>query len=143
MLGLEENKLAHEDFKSCPKCQAVWTSRDQFLRDADVELIGYQVNLMHREKGLFLFNHNTCHTTMAIKVANMESLYHGPVYSENMSRTDKCPAYCMDKNNLAACENSCSYAHIRQLLQIIMKWPKEEREADRPADHVSGKKEVA
>ena len=47
----------NDGFKQCTSCGFRWSTRDQFLEDPDLELVGYQVNFVELLTGFFLFNH--------------------------------------------------------------------------------------
>ncbi len=111
-------------FKICPGCGKVWQTREDLLRDPQVTIKGYQVNFDHLKMGLFLFDHEKCKTTAALKAAQFTDLYKGPIYEENMAGTDECPEYCLKESNLQPCPNSCECAYVREVLQIIQNWPK-------------------
>jgi hypothetical protein len=64
-------------FKTCPFCSKPWTSRETFLEDADIEPVGYQVDFEDLSLGLFLFNHNTCKTTLAVHARLFKDLHTG------------------------------------------------------------------
>ncbi len=69
-------------FKICPLCGQSWATRLQFLEDAGLELVGYQVDFQELSLGLFLFNHRSCQTTLAIRAQSFRDLYDGPVYRD-------------------------------------------------------------
>ena len=48
-------------FKMCPFCKQGWASRDEFLSDPDIVLIGYQPHFKNMEEGLFLFKIGRAH----------------------------------------------------------------------------------
>lgn len=113
-------------FKTCPFCSTVWTSREKFLRDREIELVGYQVDFEHVALGLFLFNHNTCKTTLAIQARRLKDLYLGPVFKERRAGREECPGYCLRRSELEPCPAECECAWVRGLLQVIRRWPKSE-----------------
>jgi len=113
-----------DHFKTCPLCSKVWTSRKNFLTDRDVELVGYQVDFEEVALGLFLFNHNTCKTTLAIQANQLKDLYLGPVFKERKTGQQECPGYCLRRSALEPCPAECECAWVRGLLQIIRNWPK-------------------
>jgi hypothetical protein len=117
----------NDHFKSCPLCSQVWTSREKFLKDRDVELVGYQVDFEEVALGLFLFNHNTCKTTLAIQARQLKDLYIGPVFKERRTGQVECPGYCLRRSELETCPAECECAWVRGLLQIIRNWPKPDR----------------
>lgn len=114
----------NDHFKTCPLCSQVWTSRDIFLEDRDIELVGYQVDFEEVALGLFLFNHNTCQTTLAIQARLLKDLYLGPMFKERKTGKEECPGYCLRRSALEPCPAECECAWVRGLLQIIRDWPK-------------------
>ena len=112
-------------FKQCSVCQHRWDSREDFLADPDLKIIGYQVCLDEAEEGLFLFNH-ICRTTLALKVFAFEDLYKGKRYDTAALGSDRCSGLCLDMTELKGCDYPCKYAYVRDILQRISKWPKTE-----------------
>ena len=110
-------------FKRCTMCGAQWWTRDVFLEDGGVSLVGYQVNYGDLEAGDFLFNH-TCGTTLAIPAGSFMDLYDGPVFAERVRGTDACPDYCLYPDDLRRCPVQCECAYVRDVLQIVRNWPK-------------------
>jgi hypothetical protein len=111
-------------FKTCPCCATIWSSREVFLEDRDLELIGYQADFEELALGILLFNHNTCKTTLAIRAFQLKDLYRGPVFTERRTGQKECPRYCLKISELAACPAQCECAWVRGLMQIILAWPK-------------------
>lgn len=73
------------DFKTCPHCGKIWPNRDVFLEDPGLELIGYQVDFEVIERGLFLFNHHDCQTTLAIPTGSFKDFHHGSFFSKRQT----------------------------------------------------------
>ena len=117
-------KSDNDAFKICPSCSQTWKSRDEFLADSSLELIGYQVHFKALEEGLFLFNHIACRTTISIQSGKFTSLSNGPKYSNNLFGTDSCPEYCLFKTNLEACPAQCECTYVRDIMQVIKAWDK-------------------
>jgi hypothetical protein len=111
-------------FKICPFCSKIWPSRDEFLSDDDIILIGYQVDFEELSLGLVLFNHSVCQTTLAIRAGLFRDLYLGPVFSERRTGQTDCPGHCLKRKKLCACPAECECAWVRELLPIIRSWPK-------------------
>jgi hypothetical protein len=107
------------EFKKCPFCGHLWPSRKDFLKDTSTDLIGYQVNFDHLHLGLFLFNHLTCGTTLGIPAGLFSDLYKGPIFSERLTDTKACPAYCLHQNQLDPCPAKCECSYIREILQVV------------------------
>jgi len=110
-------------FKQCTNCGAQWETRDQFLSDPDIRIIGYQVNFIRLTSGFFMFNHS-CHDTLSIQAKHFADLYTGPIFLEKMAGTDKCPEYCQRKDELKPCPIQCECAFVRDILNIIKNWTK-------------------
>jgi hypothetical protein len=110
-------------FKKCPMCGVSWPTREEFLQEAALELIGYQVCFEDLKQGLFLFNH-ACKGTLALPAGRFWDLYKGLIYSEHATGSAQCPEYCLHKEELAACPAQCECAFVREILQIIKNWPK-------------------
>jgi len=113
-------------FKKCTCCDFCWHSREEFLQDPKLELIGYQVNFDNLQLGYFLFNHLTCESTIAIAAGSFTDLYNGPVFTERLTGSDSCPGYCLHDDILQPCTASCECAYVREILQIIRNWPKDD-----------------
>ena len=110
-------------FKRCPKCYFEWSRRADFLGDPNLEPIGYQVNFSALKAGIFLFNHD-CKGTLAIAVGEFSDLYSGPIFKERADGSQECPGQCLHEDNLAPCPAHCECAYVREILQLIRKWPK-------------------
>jgi hypothetical protein len=114
----------NDPFKVCPFCATTWPSREAFLEDKDIQLVGYQVDFEELALGLFLFNHDTCKTTMAVRAFQLKDLYRGPVFEERKTGQKDCLGFCLRNSDLAPCPAECECAWVRGLLQVVRKWPK-------------------
>jgi len=111
-------------FKVC-SCGFSWEERADFLSEPLLQLVGYQVHFEHLELGLFLFNHASCGTTLSVRSGDFLDLLSGsPVYSHRLSGTDDCPEYCLRKEDLRPCLERCECAFVRDVMQVILGWPK-------------------
>jgi len=120
----KDNSVTHTGFfKKCSKCHWNWISRDIFLEDPNLKIIGYQTNFLNLELGAFLFNHS-CGTTMSILAKDFVDLYHGPVYRERAVGSETCPGFCLRKEELRPCEVNCECAYLRKVATVIQSWPK-------------------
>lgn len=115
-------------FKKCSCCSIPWFNRDEFLRDTNIHLIGYQANFSHLELGYFLFNHLTCQSTIAVPAGQFKDLYEGPVFAERLTGSESCPGYCLQEAFLDLCKEKCECAYVREIMQVIRDWPKAEFE---------------
>jgi hypothetical protein len=73
--------------------------------------------------GQFLFNHS-CGGTLSLSVRNFNGLYVGPIFQERATGSDDCPSYCLYQDNLDTRPASCECAYVRNIIDIIKKWPK-------------------
>ena len=115
--------MAENVFKICPSCGFEWTSRDVFLEDSSLEIIGYQMNIDALDAGAFLFNHS-CKSTLAIQVSAFKDIYDGPIFSARATGTDQCPEYCLHQSELRPCPVECECAYVREIIQMIKSRPK-------------------
>lgn len=113
-----------EPFKQCPCCGLAWPTRDAFLRDPKLIVVGYQVNFDKLLLGLFLFSHRACGSTIALPAESFRELYDGPIYESRATGTDECPEYCLYESELGACRAKCECAYVREILQVVRRWPK-------------------
>ena len=112
-----------EPFKRCTCCQAVWRTRDDFLSDSAVGLIGYQAHFEELKAGLLLPNHSR-HTTLAIEVEVFQDLYDGPIFQQRATGGSNCLGYCLQRTELRLCPVHCESASVREILQIVRNWQK-------------------
>ncbi len=111
-------------FRRCTSCAAEWPAREDFLGDPDVHVMGYQAHFEELEAGLFLFNHAACGTTLALPVSAFTDLHGGGVFRERKTGSPDCLGYCLRREELGPCPASCECAYVREVLQLIRRWPK-------------------
>ena len=111
-------------FKKCTCCGNPWFTREEFLSDNQLDFVGYQVNFANLELGYFLFNHLLCQSTIAIPAGMFKDLYDGPIFAERKTGHEDCPGYCNDRDVLAPCGTECECAYVREIIQIVRRWPK-------------------
>ncbi len=124
--------VVQDTFKVCPMCNSVWETRDKFLSDAGVALIGYQVFFEDLQAGLFLFNHS-CGTTMGIEAGFFFDLHDGPIFRERAAGTKECGGHCLYKDDLDPCPARCDCAFARNVLQKVRHWQKNSGGAELPS----------
>jgi hypothetical protein len=78
-------------FKTCPICNQEWLTRDDFLSDPKIKLLGYQVNFDELTLGAVLFNHEICFDTLGVMVKDFADLRTGPVFRERKFGSEECP----------------------------------------------------
>jgi hypothetical protein len=103
------------EFKRCPLCEKSWTSREEFLGDRSVELVGYQPDFDELRSGALMFNHEVpgCGTTMEIEIDRFVDLYDGPIHDRSLFGTDECHGHCLKMASLERCSNPCENAWAR------------------------------
>lgn len=112
-------------FKKCSCCENPWFTRDEFLADRNLKLIGYQANFSRLELGYFLYNHLTCQSTLAVSAGLFKDLYDGQVFSDRLTGSEPCPGYCLNQEVLEPCTERCECAYVRRILQKLRDWPKD------------------
>ena len=116
---MEEQPLHDPAFpRQCAVCNKHWSTRDEFLGDTRVELVGYQVSFENLVAGQFLLNHE-CGTTLAVPAAAFADLYGGPVFQERATNTADCPGHCLHPDDLDPCTAKCECAFVREILQLV------------------------
>lgn len=108
-------------FKTCPCCEKIWETRDDFIADLSLVLNGYQVSFKSLDTGLLLFTHliDECKSTMGIYVSEFDDLYDGERYSVNKALSPECPRYCIDERRLDRCNAHCECAYVREIVNIV------------------------
>ena len=112
-----------KEFKKCSSCGQIWKTREGFVGDPAIDIVGYQVNFPSLGDGLFLFNHN-CQTTLTLRASEFKDLYDGPIFTERLTNSEDCPEYCLHKDNIERCPARCECAYVREIIQLIKNWPK-------------------
>jgi hypothetical protein len=116
------------NFKDCKKCKQVWTTRDEFLNDDNIVLIGFMADNNELEKGAFLFNHvlsiDRCNTTFGVYVSDFLDMYKGEVYKDLKLGTEECSGHCAKVSDIEQCNAHCRNAVAREIMgEIINKLP--------------------
>jgi hypothetical protein len=120
---MDSGSYAMPIFKECLPCGNKWVARDDFLEDSSIEIIGYQVNFDNLATGTFLFNHS-CGSKLSLSVRYFNGLYEGPIFENRVTGNDDCPGYCLYQDQLDKCSARCECAYVRNIIDIIKKWPK-------------------
>ncbi len=110
-------------FKSCSCCGELWPTRDAFLDDAGLRVIGYQADFRELRLGLFLFNHERCRSTLGVAAGEFVDLHRGPVFEERKTGSEECPGYCLREDELSPCPVACECAFVRDVLQLLRDRP--------------------
>ena len=105
-------------FKECYKCRFQWPTREDFLKDSAVEILGYQVFFEDLKKGMLLFNHS-CGTTTAVHISQFLDLLDTPSSLERHPDGRDCPGRCQTRNIMNPCSPDCRCAFISRLINRI------------------------
>ena len=113
-------------FRFCKQCGREWADRAAFLADPAVVLSGCQMDTRRPGSSVLVFDHRApgCGTTIAVPADAFADLYAGPVHKVNWAPSAKCPGMCFDPQNLEPCPAQCASAHVRQILQVVRRTPK-------------------
>jgi len=112
-----------DPFKICPKCAYTWKTRDDFLEDPSICLVGFQASSKETESGHYLFNHNLrgnhCDTTLAVEVEAFLSLCKGNIFTDVKFESPLCEAHCTRVEDLSQCPVECKNAVAREIMQTF------------------------
>lgn len=111
-------------FKKCSMCKTEWNTRNDFLSDPNISVVGYNVNFEELELGCFLFNHTICGTTLAIEARIFTDLYQGKVFTERKTGGKECLGLCFDSTSIEPCPAQCECAYVREVLNQVANWIK-------------------
>lgn len=117
---MNNNQSETPFFKACTICKTIWQTRDDFLEDSDLVIVGYQPQFDALTNGLFLFNHS-CRGTISIEAGVFAYLYDGPIFKNKLTKTEVCPGYCLYESDFRPCPQRCECAFVREILQIVKK----------------------
>ncbi len=113
-----------EMFKLCNKCKTEWKSRDDFLNDPNIAMIGLMADNDNYKRGVYLFNHrlpdDRCNTTIGFFVDNFLDMYSGETYDQLKMGMDECSGHCVKINELENCSVHCRNAIAREIMQEIL-----------------------
>ena len=112
-----------DPFKMCPKCAYTWKTREDFLEDPSICLIGFQASFEETESGYYLFNHslrgNPCDTTLAMEVEVFLSLLTRTMFTDIKAKTPICEMHCSNVEDLSICPVECKNAFAREIMQTF------------------------
>ncbi len=118
------DNCSSEMFKLCSRCKTEWNSRDDFLNDPNIVMIGFMANNDNYKRGAYLFNHklpdDSCNTTIGLFVYNFLDMYSGEKYEQLKMGTDECSGHCVNIHELENCSANCRNAIARKIMQEIL-----------------------
>lgn len=103
-------------FKTCD-CGKGWSTRDDFLRDRFVKILGYQPDFVNHKYNHFLFQHRIkkCGGFLAVRASDFADLREKACPNELCAGTENCPGYCMNTLDLRVCSVACRNANDREV----------------------------
>ncbi len=108
----------------CPKCGYEWRTRDEFVNDPAISVIGFMADFKDFNKGAYLFNHipvhTACNSTLAVYVSSFLDLYDGPAHADLKAGSDECPGHCASVEDLERCTAHCRNAVAREVMLRII-----------------------
>ena len=111
-------------YKTCNACGTMWKDRSDFLSANDVTYIGYQDFVEEGILGLFLFNHVSCGTTLALEAKRLRDLHGGDMVAGEQHSPDNPPPSCLAHRNGASCPPACECSYVHELsLKLSGEWP--------------------
>ena len=108
------------NYRKCD-CGKTWKTRDTFLRDKTVKIIGYQPDFINHKYNHFLFQHKTkdCGILFAVRASDFSDLREKECPNELCFGHDDCPQYCTDTFDLRVCSVTCRNASDRIIASKI------------------------
>ena len=115
-----------KSYKKCT-CGFIWASREVFLGDPNIKLVGYQVDFEDLKAGYFMFNHlaGSCKTTLSVSAGDFFDLHDGPVFTVRSADKPECGKHCFHHGDLKQCPVQCECAFVRNVLDVVNHWSKQ------------------
>lgn len=110
------------EFGKCA-CDHSWKTRDEFLQDKKVKIVGYQPDLVNHKYNHFLFFHRAkdCGQFFGIRASAFSDLRGGKCPKELFIGQEDCPGYCTDTLDLRVCSVACRNATDREVAARLSK----------------------
>ena len=107
-------------FRKCD-CGESWKTRNAFLRDKHVKIVGYQPDLISHKYNHFLFQHKAkgCGRFFGVRASDFSDLRQEKCANELCMGQAKCPGYCLNTLDLRVCSVTCRNASDRVLASKI------------------------
>ncbi len=109
---------------TCPTCRYEWKTRDQFITDPAITLIGFQADFDTFGENLYLFNHNSnknrCDTTFSVYVSKFLDMYTGPIYDDLKFGSEECSGRCAKVDDMQKCNAPCKNVVAREIMLTLI-----------------------
>lgn len=113
---MPRQKRKQAEFRKC-HCGRTWKTRDDFLRDRDVKIVGYQPDFVTGKYNHFLFQHRakSCGRFFGIRASDFGDLREKECSNDLCVGQEGCPGYCTNTFDLRVCSVTCRNATDRML----------------------------
>ena len=107
-------------FATCGSCAHAWPTWDDFVRDSQLRLLGFQGTLGHPDTNLLVFEHR-CGSSVSVLTKRLRHLLpdHPARHWPSLLGTIECPGHCLSLADLEACDRPCSNARDRDLIKLV------------------------
>lgn len=117
---MSSTKKKDAEYKKCV-CGKAWKTRDSFLKDKKVKIVGYQPDFINRRYNHFLFQHKIkdCGEFIGIRASDFSDLREKGCPKDVCMGQEGCPGYCLDTFDLRVCSVTCRNATDREVAARI------------------------
>lgn len=117
---MPSRKKGTTNYRTCD-CGKTWKTRNAFLRDKAVKIIGYQPDFVNHKYNHFLFHHRAkgCGVFFGVRASDFSDLREKGCPNELCFGHDECPGYCMDTFDMRVCSVTCRNATDRVIASKI------------------------
>ncbi|RJP71842.1 MAG: hypothetical protein C4532_06955 [Candidatus Abyssobacteria bacterium SURF_17] len=107
-------------YRTC-ECGHAWKTRDDFLRDKNVKIVGYQPDFVNHKYNHFLFQHTMkgCGQFLGVRASDFQELREKECANELCFAKEQCPGYCKNTLDLRVCSVNCRNASDRMVATKI------------------------
>lgn len=101
-------------YRKC-ECGYIWKTRDDFLRDKKLKIVGYQPDFINHKYNHFLFQHAAkgCGQFFGVRASDFHDLREKECANELCFAKEECPGYCKNTVDLRVCSVNCRNASDR------------------------------
>ncbi|UCD56988.1 MAG: hypothetical protein JSV16_14405 [Candidatus Hydrogenedentota bacterium] len=113
-------KKKEPEFRKCD-CGQTWKTRDEFLHDRNVKIVGYQPDFVNHRYNHFLFHHRakSCGQYLGVRASDFSDLREKECVDDLCIGQEQCPGYCTDTLDLRICSVTCRNASDRMIASKI------------------------
>jgi hypothetical protein len=105
-------------------CRKAWATREDFLEDPSLKLLGLQVVAELPDANLIVWEHE-CGTSVSVLARRMHDLLSPPVDGDTwplplLLNSPDCQQLCTSLENLLACDRPCRNAFDRRVMAWLV-----------------------